>query len=148
LDAHRGIADALLDNLPRRAAHRGERVEHLHALALDVHVVHQPEVDHVHPPLRGLDLAQCLEHVFSGHAHAGSLASHSSANAPSWSWIPAPGASSTLVCATATRPARATFTASASARPSSFSRAITASTIPICRASSTEIRSHVAQSRS
>ena len=56
--------DVLLDLGSGRAAHRGERIGDRDRVGLHLHVVHQPQVDDVHPELGILDRAQRLEHVF------------------------------------------------------------------------------------
>jgi hypothetical protein len=62
-DAASGIDDPLGDHRPRRAAHRREAVQHPHLGAVDLDVVHEPELDDVHPELGILHAVQCLDDV-------------------------------------------------------------------------------------
>jgi hypothetical protein len=59
----RDAVNVLLDHRACRTAHRRQAVRDLHLRAGDLDVVHEPEVDDVHPELRVLDLMQGLEHV-------------------------------------------------------------------------------------
>src|SRR5438270_8880015 len=65
----RGAVDVLGDQWARRAAHRREAVEHLRLRPLHLDLVHETEVDDVHPELGVLDLAERFENVvLAGHA--------------------------------------------------------------------------------
>src|SRR4029450_10862919 len=57
------LLDLLLDHRANRAPHRGQREKDVHLRAIDFHVVHEPEVDDVHPQFGILDLAQCLHNI-------------------------------------------------------------------------------------
>ena len=61
--AARGVDDAVGDHRAGRASHRGEAVEHLHLLAVDLDVVHEAELDDVHAELGILDIVQRLDDV-------------------------------------------------------------------------------------
>src|SRR5436305_4636174 len=63
-DLARGALHVACDERRRGAAHRREAVEDLHLRPLDLDVVHEAEIDDVHPELGILDLAQHLEHFF------------------------------------------------------------------------------------
>src|SRR5215211_4618676 len=67
VDAWKGahdLVDLLLDHRPDGTAHGGQRVDDLHAAVLELHVVHEPEIDDVHAELRVLDLAEGLDDLF------------------------------------------------------------------------------------
>jgi hypothetical protein len=66
---HRDAVDVLRDERAGRAPHRGQAVDHLRLVALDLDLVNEPEVDDVHPELGILDLAERLEYVVAaGHS--------------------------------------------------------------------------------
>ena len=73
VDAAHGVRDALLDHRPGGAAHRRQRVDHLHLLAVDLGVVEETELDDVHPELGILDRVQRLHDVCQSN-HGPSLA--------------------------------------------------------------------------
>ena len=58
------VVDPVLDHLARRAAHRGEAVDHLHLGPVDLDVVEEAELDDVHPELGILDGVQRLDDRF------------------------------------------------------------------------------------
>ena len=60
----RELLDLLVDHRADRAAHRRERVGDVHLRALDLDVVHEAELDDVHPELGILDLAERLDDLF------------------------------------------------------------------------------------
>src|SRR5437667_2554604 len=60
----RDLIDVLLNHRPDRAAHRGQRMDHLDLGALDLDVVEQAELDDVHPELGVLDGAQGVDDLF------------------------------------------------------------------------------------
>ena len=57
---------------PGGAPHRGQAVEDLHLRVVDLDVVHEPELDDVHPELGILDSVQRLDDVFA-RDHAASV---------------------------------------------------------------------------
>src|ERR687887_1849095 len=59
------LFDRLLDQRAGRAAHRGQAVAHVHALAGDRDVVEQAELDDVHSKLGVLDGAERLDYVIA-----------------------------------------------------------------------------------
>ena len=64
-DIRSGVHDALGDHRASRAAHRREAVRDLDLRIVDLDVVHQAELDDVHPELGILHPVECLDDVLS-----------------------------------------------------------------------------------
>ena len=64
-NAARRVDNPLGDHRARRTPHRGQAVQDLHARPVDLDVVHEPELDDVHPELGILDPVQRLDDVFA-----------------------------------------------------------------------------------